>query len=383
MKKIILFIAFNVFIFGNIMSQITINSGDMPFVPCNYIPVAAGLSGFTNPVVGNNIAWDYSSLTTSQTYLNSYLAANSTLYPDATLKDTSLNGTIIPGRVYYYTGFYKKTSEFFGYLGSQVFEQRYSIASVTGGANDSAIFPNQNYPVGTIAKTLIFPMTIGTNWSTAYTDAINFNLTIAAAALNNVPSIKKSYITRTDSVVGWGSMIVPTMSGPSLPAQVLMLKRISVVTDSFFIAGSPAPAALLSNFGLSQGQQTVSNRYMFWRKFAIYPMLIVNYGSNNFTTPSSVFFDGMANNVGFVEKLGNDISLFPNPANDYLSIDCKNLFQSKNIKLQLYNIQGNLLKEIQENGLMKPIDISELSPGIYFVNIISSKINKTLKFIKK
>jgi len=381
MKKNIILLTLQVLIFQG-LAQITIISSDMPYVPCTYYPVSASIAGFSNPIVGANMVWNYSSLVSSQNYQFSYLIANSTLYPDATIKDTSLSGTIIPGRVYYYTGFFKKTNDYFAYLGNQVFEQRYSIATVTGGVNDSAIFPVQHYPAALPVKSLVFPMTVGTNWNSIYVDVINFNLTIAAVALNNAPSTKKSYILRNDSIIGWGSLIVPTLSGPSLPAEVLMMKRISIVTDSFFIAGNPAPAALLANFGLSQGQQTITNRYLFWRKFAVYPLLVINYGSNNFTSPSSVFYDGMASNVGVVYNQKLDISLYPNPANEYLKIDLKN---SNNIykSIEIYSIQGVRIKKLESTDIKEIINISELESGIYFIRLNGNNVQNTYKFIKK
>lgn len=73
-------------------------------------------------------------------------------------------------------------------------------------------------------------------------------------------------------------------------------------------------------------------------------------------------------------ELANKIRIYPNPSSDYLQIS--NL-QGEHILL-IYNLLGEKLKEVKysENN---PIDISDLSNGIYFLR---TENNQTLKFIK-
>lgn len=78
----------------------------------------------------------------------------------------------------------------------------------------------------------------------------------------------------------------------------------------------------------------------------------------------------------------NDISLFPNPASDCITIKT-----SMNLKTPLsiiiYNATGQQVKRIQanQNNLNKEYSISDLNEGIYFVHFTTTEIIKTVKLI--
>jgi hypothetical protein len=381
MKKPLLILLFTLIVVSGMNAQITLSEPVMPFDPCNYYPVQASLTGFTVPTAGAGVTWNYGTLTSTANLTNSYLQAGSTAFPNASLKDTSLSSSIIPGRVYYYTGYYDETNGGFEYQGFEVKPQRYSISAVTGGPNDSAIFPAQTLVLPSPPLTLKYPLSMNGAWRTSYVEWVNFNLTLAMASLINTPSTKKTYVSRLDTVVGWGSMIVPTGSGPSQPGQVLMVKRTTITTDSFFIAGNPAPGSLLSAFGLAQGQQTISNRYLFWRKHAVYPMLLINFGSDNFTTPASVYYDGMAINAGLDEP-EMQLTLYPNPAGDlvHLSLLSSDLI---GCELRISDMSGRIVKQVRvlENPIL--LDISTLPKGTYIIGIGDASHSAKSVFIKE
>jgi hypothetical protein len=72
----------------------------------------------------------------------------------------------------------------------------------------------------------------------------------------------------------------------------------------------------------------------------------------------------------------NDISLYPNPAQELLIINCKWLVN----EIQIYDILGRLMNTPRqssklENGEIQ-LDISNLASGMYFVNISNSKTNE-------
>jgi hypothetical protein len=178
-------------------------------------------------------------------------------------------------------------------------------------------------------------------------------------------------------------MRVPTLTGPSLAYDVLMFKRMVLQTDSFYMNGSPAPPALLMGFGVTQGQSKVDNRYMFWRENARYPLLMVNFGTDNFTTASSIYFDGtaVADPISVLEiNQMTDQSLYPNPASYVIYL---NLIYSSNEKLTLniYNITGKLVRTeiLQQN--QQQINVEELKNGVYMVEIKSNSVTKNQKLI--
>ncbi|MBC7863140.1 MAG: T9SS type A sorting domain-containing protein, partial [Bacteroidia bacterium] len=78
-----------------------------------------------------------------------------------------------------------------------------------------------------------------------------------------------------------------------------------------------------------------------------------------------------------------NISLYPNPANEILNVSFE--FQNET-KIQITDLTGKIISETRvENTAGKtiqPLNISALSKGIYFVNLISEGKNFCKKFIK-
>ncbi len=70
------------------------------------------------------------------------------------------------------------------------------------------------------------------------------------------------------------------------------------------------------------------------------------------------------------------ISLYPNPANETININ-----GISNSNVAIYDIYGKLIKEYSDMN-SSTIDISDMSDGVYFMNISNKDGIKTLKFIK-
>jgi len=78
----------------------------------------------------------------------------------------------------------------------------------------------------------------------------------------------------------------------------------------------------------------------------------------------------------------SNVKLYPNPAQNILSIDF--LYENLNSKIQIIDIYGRMVYENYSNEHKIIIDISFLKSGIYFCNIISNDQQKSsMKFIKK
>ena len=76
-----------------------------------------------------------------------------------------------------------------------------------------------------------------------------------------------------------------------------------------------------------------------------------------------------------VEDISNiDFQLFPNPAHNILNIQSKTPIE----KVKIYTTQGILVKEISTNTF----DVSQLSAGVYFVEVKVDDKSATKKFIK-
>ncbi|MBN2728656.1 MAG: T9SS type A sorting domain-containing protein [Bacteroidales bacterium] len=77
-----------------------------------------------------------------------------------------------------------------------------------------------------------------------------------------------------------------------------------------------------------------------------------------------------------------DVSLYPNPATNAMII---NFASSDNavVTVQIMNTLGKTVKTIQQVGNMSSIDISDLSPGVYYMDFPGSNNLKKCRFIKK
>lgn len=65
----------------------------------------------------------------------------------------------------------------------------------------------------------------------------------------------------------------------------------------------------------------------------------------------------------FKEKKKKEISIYPNPSSSIITIDYT---LGNNSKIKLYSMNGKLISEHQQNS----IDISALTPGLYFISIM-------------
>ena len=81
--------------------------------------------------------------------------------------------------------------------------------------------------------------------------------------------------------------------------------------------------------------------------------------------------------LGTSENIISEVKLYPNPASDKLFISFKN---SNLDKIMVYSISGEKVLEVLD--FENSIDVSRLSKGMYFLEIISAEGRMVQKFIK-
>ncbi|WP_258100002.1 LamG-like jellyroll fold domain-containing protein [Marinoscillum pacificum] len=80
--------------------------------------------------------------------------------------------------------------------------------------------------------------------------------------------------------------------------------------------------------------------------------------------------------LGFYRKYFKDLSVYPNPADNYLHISYGKLMSS-NVTVRLIDLNGNVIKEQQiEKGYDKELDfdVSEITNGIYLINFVDTSL---------
>ena len=89
--------------------------------------------------------------------------------------------------------------------------------------------------------------------------------------------------------------------------------------------------------------------------------------------------------TGIEESKGINLSItaFPNPTNDYLTLEVKDT-EFSTLHFQLYNMYGKLLQNVRTAGNQTNIVMRNLVPATYFVKVIQeNKEIKIFKVIKK
>ena len=83
------------------------------------------------------------------------------------------------------------------------------------------------------------------------------------------------------------------------------------------------------------------------------------------------------NKINIVEK---DLIIFPNPANSTLYFNESLLLQDKLFTTNIFTAQGQLIKSENQHST---IDISDLTQGIYFLEVVTTQKSFKKKFIKE
>jgi hypothetical protein len=96
--------------------------------------------------------------------------------------------------------------------------------------------------------------------------------------------------------------------------------------------------------------------------------------------PDNVFEDYLENlGVGIEDVLETQISLYPNPIKDVLTINNDSGFTINNLKF--YNVLGALV--LKQDKPTHQLNVSKLESGLYFISLTTDKGNLIKKMIKK
>ena len=96
----------------------------------------------------------------------------------------------------------------------------------------------------------------------------------------------------------------------------------------------------------------------------------------------------LSNNQFGFEEVKNTITITPNPSKFQITIHSNQPFNSKS-QISIFTINGQIIKHqtniltFSEDNLSFNFDVSDLSEGIYFAEISSDTIYKSIKFIVK
>lgn len=131
------------------------------------------------------------------------------------------------------------------------------------------------------------------------------------------------------------------------------------------------------------GTATISNNQIYYQPLAVGNDLIkvkFKYGTSNRTELFYIFTTN-TNTLSINElDLIKNLKIYPNPTDNILFIDT---IKKQIQKIEFFDLQGRLLKTINENKEKYQIDISNLSSANYLIKLSTEKGSQTVKIVKK
>ena len=384
MKKTFLHLLIQVCCIAAATAQITLNQSDFALsTTAKDSPVSKSLKlvGAFLPTSGNNKVWDYSAVedTTLGTFVAGFVTqpatARPTIFSAANLESNSfyyLQNYSVPRRSYL-----RLNASGYDLLGDSLLPKAYSLRNLTGTATDSLIFAGQNRPLAPPTVAYRFPITNNAVWSITNQTTTKFTLNIPAYGLNNSAGQHISTTTARDTVLGWGILKLKNPAGGSaLSFNVLLTYRLTVVVDSFFLDGQPAPLLLLNALGLKQGKRDTTSRFRFFGPNFKASYLAIT--TNSTGTQVVNLYRAILPNLGLTlpthELSANTgpLSIFPNPAHKTLTNQVEMTEQTSRL-LTITDLLGKtvLSKKVDlSNGLNQlRVELPLLASGLYLVKV--------------
>src|SRR6476661_1110788 len=337
------------------------------------------------PQRGANRSWDYSSLlprigTTPVT--RQYLASANAALPGATrYYEARLNfGAAFTLSSNQHEG---ATASGWHYYGVEVPYQRHSLTTTTGGANDSITFPRQTHAITPRPSLLAFPASYPQHFTNAFYRLVtDYRLKVAAFGLNNVPGQYVQRITsQADSVVGWGTLRLPT--APNTRVQVLLVRRETTEVDSIYLGGAPAQPILLGAFGFTQGQTFRLVEWAFYRETSAQPLLTI------YETPSSgqvtgAFYSleaiGLSNRAAAGRLTA--LAVAPQPVAEALTVQAGGL-QGEELQAEVHDLAGRRVAAAPLTVGTGSTLLQGLPGGLYLLRLRSRQGEETLLRVEK
>jgi len=356
----------------------------------DYFYQGANASGVAIPSQGVTQVWDYSQLTKNNANNSAifYVPANNPAYP-AALRQFD-NHFSLAGIPIAQTNMEGNDKESYHGLGTHFERQAFPLQALTGNTNDSLIIDEQDVQeLNQIFEK--YTVTYLTSFNSHSISKTNFHLSIAAFGLDHVPGqfVQHTYDSR--KVVGFGKVRVPADNGPSDFINALLQKLSVLKIDSVYLAGHPAPPALLAAFGVTQGETTRSfYQYRFYHKGT--DAYVINFSMDpTFSTITGLNYDTKhldtdADNI--IASSTNDnlrsnnfsVKVYPNPSPDEFTINLTSKLAGQTI-VTVFDLSGRQIQRFENVSSTFKFG-RDLKPGTYLVQVTLNNEKQAFKLVK-
>ena len=112
-----------------------------------------------------------------------------------------------------------------------------------------------------------------------------------------------------------------------------------------------------------------------------YKRVVFFFNFNNNGAGESYYFDDVKlnTNLSLQNFLNDKINIFPNPANDLITISSDNLIEA----ISLYNVLGQEVISSRPNNNNQTIDIASLNSGVYIIKTTIAGATSSSRIVKK
>jgi hypothetical protein len=357
---------------------------------------AALPAGLGAPATGANQNWDYRALTPSGSAYQLFNQSVPASPAFAGAQWARANTTNVGNLSYVATTYFTLASTGRMALGRSIIRQPFSLATRTGGANDSLVVSRQNVSYGGAAGIVDFPLplTAGSRSQQTFRIGVTGTLTVAAAGLSRVPFRLVQRYTYVDSVAGWGTLRIPVAgrSTGSDPLPVLLVRSRTIRQDSVYLNGQPAPAALMSTFGLSQGAVTAFYLDHFWRTGSAQPLLELFYPNRQYATPNFADYSTESNvlAVHSSSALAAQWQAWPNPlaAGQPLQLALPGAQAGQPVQLTVTDALGRTvlsapLPLLGGGATLSAAATAGLRPGLYTLTVRQGSHQASVKLLRE
>jgi hypothetical protein len=110
--------------------------------------------------------------------------------------------------------------------------------------------------------------------------------------------------------------------------------------------------------------------------------VLSNYDGSNLVGFAEVAFSGVASLGVNDNVLEQTVKVYPNPAHDFVTIS--NSADVTINSIEIYDMNGRLVNQIKVDSTAdQTVNVSELTTGMYFINITSDQATVVKRLIKK
>lgn len=299
-------------------AQITLNAADFvaPYTGADTLKATTISSVFPAMWPFAGAAWDMTVTTDSAPDIIMYRVPTS--FGDYADSSLPLDfGSFLPTN----RSVFSLNSVSFRRTGYHQIDYREGLLPITAVSTDTLYIPEQLSLHSTPITMLQFPATYGSTWSSSAVTNLNFEMTVGSLSMFHTPCVKRTYLSRRDSVRGWGSMRVRNAAGtPSDFIDVLQVNSTEITVDSFFIDGATSHPALLIA-GMAQGQTDTNYTQYYYRKGELRPLATVAHKNGQYTQPERAWIhrQRLTTDVPEVHK-ALPVTVYPNPASSFVTI---------------------------------------------------------------